>query len=117
MTKFPLKTAEKPASVPTPACSPLPCATMLELPIVSVKGRTLPLKRIVGKVCVKAGVAVAKVLNASHPLPQEVAVKNLAFAVVVVIGLLGLIQKTGSVLLAKLPLAACRVSAPRTVPV
>src|SRR3954466_10096030 len=99
MTKFPLKTAEKPASVPIPACKPLPCATMLESPTVSVKGRVFPLNRMFGKVCVNAGVAVAAVLNASQPVGQEVAVKNFAFAAVAVIGLVGLIQKTESVLL------------------
>ena len=73
-----------------------------------------------GKLWVKTGGVAGVVAKGSHPEGQEAVVKNWALAAVVEIGRAGLSQNTGRGALGTLPLAevaACSVSAPRTVPV
>ena len=128
----PVKTAWKSNIVPTPACRPLPWATMVpvKLPFRSVvtlvNGRVntptpevLPgmvppggLKLIVGKAWMNAGVAVGGVLNTPEPLEK----KKRAKSGVVEMFCTGVIQLTEAVFDTAVPEVARTASVPALAP-
>src|SRR4029077_14529095 len=115
-----------------PACSPLPCATIVPVKfplrsvVMSMNGRvftpmpvllpgTVPaggLKLIVGNDCVKAGGAVGGVSN--DPEPSEA--KNRANTVLVEMFWTGVILLTVAELETVVPEVACTMSLPLCVP-